>query len=322
MIWRLRSKAMGRVSTPTVSVVVPVFGTEPYLAACLHSVLRQSFHDIEVIVVDDSSPGDVTGIVASVARDDKRVKLIRHPTNQGLLNARLTGCQKASGTYIANVDSDDVLEHRFIERMHAAAVRNNSDLVQCAISVVEPDKTTRLLNRGGPTHELHRVSVLEELLAGKMSNMLGNKLIRASCWHEATADLKDEWRRIAFGEDLFFLFRIATHSKRYVHIADALYRYNRRADSITMKIDKGSIDRHIDDLKRVYWSILPELAVRGEPEQMKAEFFQREFVNVLSELLESTGQQNEAKAVSLASWPHANPLFELGRESPEGSRGT
>jgi glycosyltransferase involved in cell wall biosynthesis len=303
--------ATGKAPATVVSVVVPVFGTEAYLPACLASVLHQSFRDIEVIVVDDSSPGDVAGIAARVAGDDKRVKLIRHARNQGLLNARLTGCREASGTYIAHVDSDDVVEERFIELLHAAAVRNNADLVQCAITVVEPNKPTRLINRGGPTHALQRDSVLEELLAGGMSNMLGNKLIRTSCWRAATAGLNDEWRRISFGEDLLLLFRVASRSRTYAHIADALYRYTRRIDGITMKIGEASIIRRIDDLNRVYGAILPRLAASGEPEGLKAEFFQREFVDAFRDLLESAGWHNEAKAVGTATWPHVYPLFEL-----------
>ena len=281
---------------PAVSVVVPVFGTEDYLADCLASLLRQSFREIEVIVVDDASPGDVGGIVARVAGRDSRVKMVRHAENQGALMARLTGSRAAIGAYIAFVDSDDLVEDRFIELLHAAATQHDADLVQCAMTMVEADGKSRYLNRGGSAHVLHGLSVLAELLDGKMSNSVSNKLIRKTCWHAAISGLSAECGKIDFGEDLLCLFFVAAYSKAYVHIADAVYHYVPRAGSITKQKTEDSLVCRIRDLNRIFETISPLLRASGEPEELKARFFQREFLDVVQRAFDCAGRCNATDA--------------------------
>src|SRR3990170_1014903 len=94
---------------PTVSVVVPVYDTENYVKECLDSILRQSFSDMEVIVVDDASPDEAAAMVEGYCRSDARVRLIRHRTNRGLPASRNAGLRAATGRYVYHVDSDDIL---------------------------------------------------------------------------------------------------------------------------------------------------------------------------------------------------------------------
>jgi hypothetical protein len=235
---------------------MPVFRTEDYLADSLTSVLRQSCRDIEVIVVDDASPGDVGAIVARVAEGDSRVRIVRHANNQGILAARLTGSKLATGAYLAFVDSDDLIEHQFIQTLHEAAIRYDADLVQCGMTVVEADGRIWHLNRGGPAHQSNGGSVLAEFLAGKMSNSVANKLTRTSCWHAATAHLAKTEHRFCFGEDLLCLFLVAARSQRYAHVPDAAYRYIRRAGSATIGDSDTAIIRQMEDLSLIYAEIL------------------------------------------------------------------
>ncbi|MEE8059328.1 MAG: glycosyltransferase [Pseudomonadales bacterium] len=89
---------------PTVSVVVPLYNTQRYIAECIDSVLAQSFADFELIVVNDGSTDGSTKIVQSYA--DKRMRLVNQE-NRGLAGARNTGTREARGTYIAFLDADD-----------------------------------------------------------------------------------------------------------------------------------------------------------------------------------------------------------------------
>ena len=265
---------------PAVSVIVPVFGTEAYLPACLQSLLRQSLRDIEVIVVDDGSSGDVADVVLREGGGDPRLRVVRHPANRGTLRARLTGASRAIAPYLAFVDPDDVVEARFLEVLHDAATRYDADLVQCGITLVDTDATTQLVNRGGAWYCLNGKSVLAEMLAGRMSNSVANKLVRADCWHAATRDLATETRRMVFGEDLLLLFLLTCRSVTYAHVADPLYRYIRRADSATMAAGDAAAETRADDLHWIFGTVFARLQAIDEPEDLKAAFYQREFPDI------------------------------------------
>ncbi|CAB4899650.1 unannotated protein [freshwater metagenome] len=266
-------------------MVVPVFGTEEHLGDCLQSLLRQSFRNLEIVVVDDCSPGDVSGIVGRVAAGDHRVRLVRHETNQGLARVRLTGGREARGRYIGFVDSDDEVEQWFVQRLHAAAARCDADFVQCALQQFDPDGATWVFNRGGAAHQLRGEEILRGLLAGAMSNSLCTKLIRNTVWHAATDALDPELQTIYFGEDLLTMFLVALHSATFAHIPDAGYRWIRRATSVTLAAEAHTIAGCLDDLDRVYRAVHPLLADRAESPELVAAYFEREYAVVVRQML-------------------------------------
>ncbi|MGW1029899.1 bifunctional glycosyltransferase/CDP-glycerol:glycerophosphate glycerophosphotransferase [Streptomyces sp. NPDC002577] len=92
---------------PRLSVIVPVYNVQGYLAECLDSVLGQSFTDIEVIAVDDCSPDHSGTILDEYAARDPRIRVIHLPENGGLGRARNTGVAQATGDYLLFIDSDD-----------------------------------------------------------------------------------------------------------------------------------------------------------------------------------------------------------------------
>jgi len=94
------------VSTPFVSVILPVFNGQKYLKDAIHSILQQSFRDLELIVVDDGSTDDSAAIAE--AFNDKRVKVLRNGTNRGVAYTLNRAMDESQGKYIARMDSDDV----------------------------------------------------------------------------------------------------------------------------------------------------------------------------------------------------------------------
>ncbi len=89
-----------------VSVVIPVYNVKPYLERCVQSVIRQSYKDIEVILVDDGSTDGSGDLCDKIAGSDQRINVV-HQKNQGLSGARNTGIRQATGEYIVFLDSDD-----------------------------------------------------------------------------------------------------------------------------------------------------------------------------------------------------------------------
>lgn len=94
---------------PLLSVIVPVYNVEKYLAECLDSILDWAAAPLEVIVVDDGSPDGSAKIARKYARRDARVKVVARP-NGGLSAARMTGIEHATAPYLTFVDSDDLLD--------------------------------------------------------------------------------------------------------------------------------------------------------------------------------------------------------------------
>lgn len=96
--------------TAAVTIIIPCYNGEAFLADAVSSALVQSFPQIEVIVIDDASPDGSAAIIETFAQRDSRVRLIRHPLNRGVAEAWNTGMQASSGRYILRLAQDDILE--------------------------------------------------------------------------------------------------------------------------------------------------------------------------------------------------------------------
>lgn len=116
------------MSTPTVSIVVPVFNAEATIGACLESVVVQSFQDWDCVVVDDGSNDRGPEIAGGFAARDPRIRVVRQP-NTGLPGARNTGIVHAKGAWVRFLDADDWLLNRSHETLLEAARRSGGALV-------------------------------------------------------------------------------------------------------------------------------------------------------------------------------------------------
>ena len=112
------------MSNPVVSIVMPVYGVEKYLENTVNCVLKQTYTDFELILVDDKSPDSCPQICDMLAEKDSRVKVIHLEQNGGLSNARNSGLDIASGEYILFLDSDDLFDERLLE-LTVSSVREN-----------------------------------------------------------------------------------------------------------------------------------------------------------------------------------------------------
>lgn len=167
--------------TPKLSIVVPFYKVESYLQECLVSLSSQTFTDFEVVMVDDGSPDRSADIAARYAAQDSRFRLVQQE-NQGLGLARNTGVKHATGTYLAFVDSDDVVARHAYELLVGSLESTGSDIAagnvarfnsggsyQSALHA-EPFRTTRK-----KTHVQRRESLLCDRTAW-------NKVFRRTFW--------------------------------------------------------------------------------------------------------------------------------------------
>ena len=115
---------------PEISVIVPFFNVEPYLARCIDSIIGQVFSNIEIILVDDGSTDDSPNICDQYAITDARIKVI-HKSHVGVSDARNAGLDIAQGKYVSFIDSDDCIHPQMLSCLYEALTLNNADIAVC-----------------------------------------------------------------------------------------------------------------------------------------------------------------------------------------------
>lgn len=111
-----------------VSVIVPCYNVEKYLAQCIESLIAQTLEDIEIVLVDDGSPDNSGKICDQYKEQDERIKVI-HKINEGVGAARNDGFKEATGEYVIFVDSDDYLPSEALNSLYTKAVQSDADIV-------------------------------------------------------------------------------------------------------------------------------------------------------------------------------------------------
>lgn len=214
-----------REKEPAITVIMPVYKVEKYLRRCIESVLSQTFHDWELILVDDGSPDTCGAICDEYANKDSRIIVI-HQKNQGLSAARNTGIRAAKGSYLYFIDSDDFIPSDALEFEYNLAIAENVDFVIAGHSRVEPDgsihaDTTRWPERA-TTEEVQLA-----LLRDKLPNFAWGRLSRRSLWENL---------RFPVGvliEDMHVTPRLAYKAEKIAYTKRSLYYYsNENTDSI------------------------------------------------------------------------------------------
>lgn len=112
-----------------LSIIVPIYNVVEWLPRCVNSIRRQTYRNIEIILVDDGSTDNSGAMAEKFAMEDRRVRVF-HKENGGVSTARNLGIEKARGEYIGFVDSDDYIEPQMYERLLAVALQENLLMVQ------------------------------------------------------------------------------------------------------------------------------------------------------------------------------------------------
>ena len=128
-----------------ISVIIPIFNTETYLHECINSVLKQSYMNLEIILVNDGSTDCSRDICVEYTRRDSRIKLI-DKENGGLSSARNCGIDNSHGEILAYVDSDDIIAPFFLEKLYFAMMETDSDIACCESIKFVDDKSYKAWN--------------------------------------------------------------------------------------------------------------------------------------------------------------------------------
>ena len=113
--------------TEKITVIVPVYNVEHYLDKCLDSVIKQTYKNIEIIVVNDGSTDNSGEICQEYAQKDNRIVYIEKE-NGGLSDARNAGLDQMTGSYVTFVDSDDWIEQDYVETLYQKITEYQADI--------------------------------------------------------------------------------------------------------------------------------------------------------------------------------------------------
>lgn len=211
-----------------ISVIVPVYKVEAYLPRCLDSILGQTWEELEVILVDDGSPDRCGEICEEYARRDPRVQVIHKP-NGGLSSARNAGIEKATGEYLAFIDSDDWLDADMFQQLHRLCEERQADIAECSFRSIFKDMIREETTCSGDVIEGGPADAIQGILDWKYFKPIAcNKLYRRS----VIGDIR--FPEGMLHEDEFTTYRFFAAAKKVVYLDVSKYNYDRsRTDSIT-----------------------------------------------------------------------------------------
>ncbi|MGJ6962578.1 bifunctional glycosyltransferase/CDP-glycerol:glycerophosphate glycerophosphotransferase [Streptosporangium sp. G11] len=248
-----------------MSIIVPIYDVEPYLEACLESLVAQTWSDIEVVMVDDGSPDSSAEIAGAFAERDARFRLIRQE-NGGLGTARNTGVRHATGDFLAFLDSDDMLPLTAVETMACSLEESGSDLVT--------GNVLRFSGQGVRQSAMHKVIFAnsarrthvtgDEILL--KDRLVTNKLWRRSFWDEKGLSFPEGvlWEDIAVSLPAHFLAGAVDVLSTPVY----LWR-EREGESVSITQNRGHV-KGIEDRFAAVNSVRSFLVDTGRAEHLKA----------------------------------------------------
>ena len=233
-----------------VSVIIPVYNVEKYLAECVDSVLGQSDTDYEIILVDDGST-DSSGVICDAyAQKDARIRVI-HQSNGGLSAARNTGLKAARGEYVYFLDSDDYIEPHALARLVAKAEQEQADVVffdgfvffdECE----EDSSVSRYIRKAAYATENGREMLGKLLLNEEYRTAVPLMLFRADYLRKNELCFLEG----IIHEDELFTFLVYNADGRVAHSHEELYA--RRIRPASIMTSSGALRRY-DSMLKIYY---------------------------------------------------------------------
>jgi succinoglycan biosynthesis protein ExoO len=224
---------------PKVSVIIPAYNTEKYIAQAIRSALEQTERDIEVLVVDDASADGTVEVIKSFP--DGRLRLAVNERNRGPSHTRNLAIRMARGKWIALLDSDDWFASERIQKLLRVAQAENADLVADDTYLIQDGARHpwgTLLSQGGvrfdgPRH-VNAIDFVESNMPGRRSSRLGRlgltkPLIKRSFITRNAIVYKEDVR---YAEDFLFYLDCLLAGGRFVIIPEPYYFYRRRRGSL------------------------------------------------------------------------------------------
>lgn len=231
-----------------ISIIVPVYNNEKYLKKCIDSLIRQTYKNIEIILIDDGSSDSSLDICNEYGRKDKRIKVISQ-NNSGANVARHNGIKNSTGDYCMFVDSDDWIEKDSVEILINYLKEENYDIIKFN-GITEPNK------------KLKNYYDLKELSSKKMKKeelfdlLINTKILNNMCFSiyksKLFKNISVSNEKISNCEDFLTNLEVYTKVKNVLFISNILYHYEINLNSTTKNVDLEKNLKNIKDLIYVH----------------------------------------------------------------------
>lgn len=241
-------------------MLIPVYGTEAYLSRCLDSVLCQSLSNLEILIVDDASPGCAQKIVRKYQEQDPRIRFFSHEINRGLFLARMTAIRRARGRYLAFLDSDDYLSADFLRNMVSRAEETGAEVIfgrtvreeEGERFVYNFHESSFAFDRLG-REELRERFIRQELFCYGW-HTIWNKLYRWELIERCLPYLSGIHRHLVMTEDLLFsfVFLLEAESASSVENEAVFYCANRSSATGAARLSAEQFAKDLQDLSFVF----------------------------------------------------------------------
>ncbi|NDJ26780.1 glycosyltransferase family 2 protein [Campylobacter sp. MIT 19-121] len=246
---------------PKISIIMPIYNVEAFIAQALNSCINQTFKDIEIIIIDDCGQDRSIEIAKEFALKDERIKIIHNEENQGLLQARLEGVKIAKGEYILNLDSDDFLDIKTCELAYKASKNGLADIVSFGAFKICDNQSNILYqfkNASFSKIELHH----HFLRNFSFRWNVWAKLIKTEKYKQVVPYFDKLSTKITIAEDVLQSFVLYSICENFININKVLYFYrinpqsstNNQESTNTLKIIQSHelVIKEIIHLKETY----------------------------------------------------------------------
>lgn len=261
-------------STYKISVIVPVYNTAAYLRECVDSILRQTYRNMEVILVDDASTDGSEKICDDYGQANERVRVI-HKENGGPGSACVAGMEAALGDYYMFVDSDDYVEPEMLAGMVARLTGTPGEIVCCNYLWEKRKGREPMYSAAAPgIYQGERLETdIKAKLIGREQRILPPSRCMKLCGKAVFAGNEKYYDyKVRFAEDTNMMYPALLNSTRVVVMEEALYYHYRYVESSMVHLyDKGmyeSLQRVVACMKRV----VSDKHVKGGLEAVNREY--------------------------------------------------
>lgn len=227
-----------------ISVIIPVYNTEKYLAACVNSVLRQENVSLEIILVDDGSTDSSSSICDNYAKIHDNINVV-HIKNSGPATAKNVGLKLAKGDYVSFTDSDDELEPTMFHEMISAGKKYNSEIVCCNFKEADAHGVISHTNCSGNIYVFDKVEALRHILSkdliytGSVTKIFKRELL--------TQNNISHNDGLKTDEDFIMNIKAFARCNHCVVVDKCFYIINYRENSLSHSYFKENINKYINN---------------------------------------------------------------------------
>lgn len=214
-----------------ISAIIPCYNAERTIGRSIHSILDQSYKDIEVVVVDDFSTDSSAVLVENISASDCRVRLIRHNENKGVGMARRTGIEHMSGEYMCFCDADDYLKKDCLEMMMNAMTSHDVDIV--AAGLITADQNGNVVKERMPDYEIQEGKRKYEPNPQDTKRFFPTMLLKSSLWDNL------EYSPRRYIEDTPTIMKVLYYARRILMLDYAGYVYVQNPTSLIHTADES-----------------------------------------------------------------------------------